>query len=215
MLMQLEKPASRRRELTFLVSLGLHCLALIALLHRAQPIFVAPSSVQRGNGLHSYGVVYLAQSNADRIPSKPAPVVPDRARPTSHSLAAPVQPRAQQPSPVPSGDSADPSARAGNPFGSLATGPAAGQDVRPAYPTVFPDPPVSRWDFPSGFQGDVIVEVTIDRFGNVVETRLLQGLRTDVDQKVIATVQHWRYHPAMVDGQPVASRHDVHFHYPA
>ncbi len=214
MLMQLDKPAGRRRELTFLFSLGLHCLVLILLLHRAQPIFVAPSSVQRGNGLHSYGVVYLAQSSADR--SKPAPVLPDRVRTLLPSLAATVQPKAPPtPTPVPPGDSPDASARAGNPFGSLATGPAAGQDVRPAYPTVFPDPPISRWDFPSGLQGDVIVEVTIDRFGSVVETRLLQGLRSDVDQKVIATVQHWRYHPAMVDGEPVASRNDVHFHYPA
>jgi protein TonB len=79
---------------------------------------------------------------------------------------------------------------------------------------VFPDPPVARSEFPEGFQGDVIVEVTIDKQGNVVSLRLLHGIGQGIDDKVMATLRNWRYKPAMMDGEPIAEKHDVHFHYP-
>jgi TonB family protein len=96
----------------------------------------------------------------------------------------------------------------------LFAGPLDGHDVRPAYPIEFPNPPVSRADFPEGFQGDVIVEVTIDKLGNVIEMKLLHGVGRGIDEKVMATLRSWRYKPAMMDGEPVAEKHDVHFHYP-
>ena len=80
---------------------------------------------------------------------------------------------------------------------------------------VFPDPPVSRSDFPEGFQGDVIVEVSIDKLGNVIGERLLQGVGRDIDEKIMATLRNWHYKPATMDGEPIAEKHDVHFHYPS
>jgi protein TonB len=80
---------------------------------------------------------------------------------------------------------------------------------------VFPDPPVFPWQVPNGLTGDVIVEVTIDAQGAVTDTRLLQSLKPDIDEKVVATVRNWRFSPATVDGVAISSRQDVHFHFPS
>lgn len=101
---------------------------------------------------------------------------------------------------------------AGTDLGLFAYGLINGHDVRPALPVVFPDPQVS---LPSGLQGDVVVEVTIDDRGNVIATKLLQGIDHSIDDTIIATLQTWRFHPATLDGQPIPSQHDVHFHFPS
>ena len=105
-------------------------------------------------------------------------------------------------------------ARAGTPIGSLYHGPGSGNEARPALPLVFPDPAVYSWQL-GGLQGDVIVEVTIDEQGNVTETRVLQSLQQNIDDKVIATLKSWRFRPATVDGVAISSRQDVHFHFPS
>ncbi len=61
----------------------------------------------------------------------------------------------------------------------------------------------------------MIVEVTIDTQGNVTETRVLQSLQQEIDDKVIATLRNWRFRPATVDGVAISSRQDVHFHFPS
>ena len=103
--------------------------------------------------------------------------------------------------------------RSGTEFGSV--GSVTGTEARPALPVVFPDPAIFPWQLPNGLTGDVIVEVTIDDQGAVTDTRLLQSLKPDIDQKVVATVRNWRFRPATVDGVAISSRQDVHFHYPS
>jgi protein TonB len=61
----------------------------------------------------------------------------------------------------------------------------------------------------------VIVEITIDAQGIVVAERLLQGLGHGVDERVIAVLRDWRYHPATRNGVPIPSKYDVHFHFPS
>jgi TonB family protein len=95
------------------------------------------------------------------------------------------------------------------------SGPATGREARPALPLVFPDPAIYPWQLPSGMQGEVVVEVTIDAQGTVTDTRVLQSFKQDIDEKVIATVRNWRFRPATVDGLPISSRQDVHFHFPS
>jgi protein TonB len=94
-------------------------------------------------------------------------------------------------------------------------GPITGHEVHVAYPIVYPDLPIARTELPSDVQGDVVIEVTIDSQGNVVETRILQAIGHGIDEKIVATLRHWRYQPATLDGVPVASKHDVHFHFPS
>jgi protein TonB len=113
------------------------------------------------------------------------------------------------------GEVADKNAAAGTPYGSLYEAMAQGHDVKPAIPFEFPSPDVSHAELPDGFSGDVIVEVTIDRDGTVTDMKLLKSIAPHIDQKVLAAVQRWKFRPAVMDGTPIASKHDVHFHFPS
>ena len=93
--------------------------------------------------------------------------------------------------------------------------PLTGHEVIPALPQVFPDPAVSRADLPPGVQGDVVVEVTIDEQGNVVELKLIRGIGYGIEDRVLATLRQWRFRPASKDGVTIASQHIVTFHYPS
>jgi len=61
----------------------------------------------------------------------------------------------------------------------------------------------------------VIVEVTIDEKGDVVDEKLLKGIGYGIEEKVLAVLRQWHFRPAMQNGVTVASQHIVHFHYPA
>ncbi len=78
----------------------------------------------------------------------------------------------------------------------------------------FVNPEVSRSELPPGVQGDVVVEVTIDARGNIVQKRILQRLGYGIDEKVLAALEGWRFTPATQDGVPISSQHDIHFHFP-
>jgi TonB family protein len=82
-------------------------------------------------------------------------------------------------------------------------------------PLVFPDPAIYPWQLANGLQGEVVVEVTIDTSGSVTDTRILQSLKQDIDEKVIATLRTWHFKPATVDGVAISSRQDVHFRFPS
>ena len=107
------------------------------------------------------------------------------------------------------------SAEAGSELGSAYGGPTSGEEVKPALPAAFHDLKIYRSELPSGVQGDVIVEVTIDAQGAVVEEKLLQGLGHGVDERVIAVLRDWRFHPATRNGVAVPSKYDMHFHFPS
>jgi TonB family protein len=123
-------------------------------------------------------------------------------KPVAHKIA-----KAQVANPV-----AEP-LQAGSPQGSLPDGPTVGFVREPALPIVGPDVP--RASLPAGIQGDVIVEITIDTQGNVAETRVLQSLGPEVDEKVVATLHTWHFRPATTDGVANVSKQDVHFHFPS
>jgi TonB family protein len=106
-------------------------------------------------------------------------------------------------------------AEAGSENGSAYDGLASGDEVKPALPVAFQDLKIPRSELPSGIQGDVVVEITIDAQGTVVEERLLQGLGHQVDDRVIAVLRDWRFHPATRNGVAIPSKHDVHFHFPS
>jgi len=125
-----------------------------------------------------------------------------------HLQRAPLKAEKSQP-----GDTLQ-TARAGSAYGSLAEGPIDGSEIRPALPVAFVSPEISRSELPAGVQGDVVVEVTIDARGNIVEKRILQRIGYGIDEKVLAALEGWRFTPATQDGVPIPSRHDVHFHFP-
>jgi len=181
-------------------------------LHNPKIIDIAPAWLAYGNGAHTYKLVYFPDTDKD------SPVQP--AKLTFPRQASKARPQPQQPKPVPPQEIADAEAgdhetHAGSPLGTLIDGPISGHEVHVAYPTVYPDPPVDRAELPRDLVGDVVIEVTIDSQGNVVETKIVQAIGHGIDEKIEATLRHWHYQPATLDGSPVASRHDVHFHFPS
>src|SRR5215467_9677081 len=172
------QPAGRwfRNYRLIAVSVLVHLGLLVGiLLHRARVEELVASELAYGNGEHSYRVVYVAPGDEPVSP-------PDN----SLGLSAKVAPRRQRvptpknrekPQPV-SADAevASQQSRAGSPLGTLIEGPIVGHEVHVAYPVVFPDPAIARSQLPAGLQGDVVVEVTIDAQGNVIETRIVQAI---------------------------------------
>jgi TonB family protein len=217
MFAELQWPGRKRWNRSVAASFGLHCAVLLFLVYRAAPVFVMPSDVDHGipGSSGSVSIVYLAPVGPERTNS--AAEKPAFALHTSATAPKPpqVKSQAQQPDVPTQQDAHEQTARGGSPWGRVPGSPVTGDEVVPALPEVFPDPPVSRADLPTGVEGDVIVEVTIDAQGNVIETKLLQGIGYGVEQKVIAVLQRWHFRPAMRDGVTIASQHIVHFHYPS
>lgn len=193
---EVPKPPNRRSRIALFSSFAVHCVVVFMWLHRP-PAFIQPSSIAWG--MHG---------TAEKITYFP-PAPQSRAAEKQHVLHF-----KQEKKPVPVAPPVQ-SARAGSEEGSMFSGPATGREARPALPLIFPDPAIFPWQLPSGMQGEVVVEVTIDAQGTVTDTRVLQSLKQDIDEKVIATVRNWRFRPATVDGLPISSRQDVHFHFPS
>lgn len=102
--------------------------------------------------------------------------------------------------------------RSGTSFGLFDKGVIAQHISKPALPREFPDVP--RQGLPQNINGNFIVEVTIDEEGKVIQTRVVESVAPAVDDRVIATVEHWRFTPATVDGIPIVSKQDLYFHFP-
>ncbi len=202
----------RAVAVSVLAHLGL--LAVI-LFHHREPIELIPLSLENGSGTHSYHIIYAPSDGQDSpredkitlAHSAPAP----RRRPKPSPLKLPSDHLAVPPD----AEASDHNTRAGSALGTMIDGPIEGHEVHVAFPVVFPDPPVARSELPRDLKGDVIVEVTIDAQGNVVETRIVQAIGYGIDEKIVAALRQWRYQPATLDGVPVASKHDVHFHFPS
>jgi len=193
-------------------SLIAHFLFLGWVLHSPAPIFVAPSLVTKGAAGSSLTRIYFGGQTgiAQAHPAPHAFLRQAKPRPTNHlpPLSAKMQKgNATASSLAPEGTAA------GSPYGSLSYGPRAGFEVRPALPVVSFDP-VIQPELVNGITGDVIIEITIDSVGNIVEMKVLQSLGPAVDQRVLAAVEKWHFIPATREGVPIPSKQDVHYHFP-
>ncbi len=190
-------------------SLGLH-VVLLYLVISAGPRFIQPSSIAFGNAGSgtSAEIIYLGPSAVPHQTRLSAP------RPKTKHRAAPKL-TAPKTTEEPSLDAPVESARAGSILGSSSTGQSTGYESRPALPVVFPNPAVDRSDIPSGVAGDVVVEVTIDEKGNVAGAKVLESLGYGLEDKVLEALKNWRFTPATMNGVAIASRQDVHFHFPS
>jgi TonB family protein len=192
-------------------------LALLAVivLHRPPVIPLVPTWLANGEGTHSYRVIYAPPDGEDAPADAKLmlshKVAPKRQHPKRSSPKPPLE-HLQVPADA---QASDQNLRAGSALGTTIDGPIEGHEVHVAYPVVYPDPPVARGDLPRDLKGDVIVEVTIDAQGNVVETRVVQAIGHGIDEKIVTALRQWHYQPATLDGVPVASKHDVHFHFPS
>ena len=205
-------PAVPKRRVTWLlVSLALHFVFLGWLLHSPPPIFVAPSSVVRGEAGSALTRIYFGgDSGVSQEQPKP-PLTWQRAqkKATAHRLDPPsakLELGNETASNRPGGPAA------GSLYGSLSYGTVTGPEIRPALPIVSPDP-VFGSDV-SGIEGDVIVEITIDEQGTIVQKVVLRSLGPAVDERVLAALEKWHFTPASKNGIPIPSKQDVYYHFP-
>jgi TonB family protein len=200
-----------KRKAALAGSFVLHCIVLAVLVWR--PVrMVTPRLVLRGEEGTSTVLVY--------VPSREA--VPRQTVAQAHSSLRVPRPKkrivneAKAPNAVEEATgSTQQTTQAGSFYGSQYNGLSTGHEVRPALPVSGDRPTITSSELPRGIQGDVIVEITIDVRGNVIESKLLKTIGYGIDQKVLATLQNWRFTPATQDGVAIASQQDVYFHFPS
>jgi protein TonB len=207
---------ARRRRWGFSLStsLAIHVFVVAILYWPKASIFVKPILLAHGEGgsaapislvLYVPSDLQLAEANKPPLLSLPvsAHKKPQKTKLRKRTNVLEAEDKPASP------------AEAGSEQGSAYDGATSGDEVKPALPVAFQDLKIPRSDLPSGVQGDVIVEITIDAQGAVVEERLLQGLGHGVDERVIAVLHDWRFRPATRNGVAISSKHDVHFHFPS
>jgi TonB family protein len=208
-------------------SVAAHGLFLLWLVHPASPKLVAPSFVVHGeHGEHIAHLYWPSQRTEIKTDASPGTSAADTQQQLNARLTwrrrAKAAKTAERELPRPRiglddqtsapGEAAQ-ARPAGSPLGTVLEGPLTGEEVRPALPVVSPDPHVASDELGS-LQGDVIVEVTIDEHGNIVQKVVVQSLTPAIDSKVLEALENWRFRPATRNGIAIASKQDVYYHFP-
>jgi TonB family protein len=81
----------------------------------------------------------------------------------------------------------------------------------PAFPVFSPRPPVVDRSLLPDSNQEVVVDVKVSAAGDVLEATLVKGIGNGLDQIVLDTVKTWRFHPATVNGSPVATEAELIF----
>ncbi|MGC2616918.1 MAG: TonB family protein [Terracidiphilus sp.] len=84
-------------------------------------------------------------------------------------------------------------------------------DIHPAFPVFSPHPPVTDRSLLPSSEQKIVVDVSVDAFGQVVSESLVKGLGNNLDRIVLETVRTWRFQPATLNGKPVATEAELIF----
>ena len=209
-----QRPGRNRWNLSLTGSVAVHGVILWVLCLRPTAVFVKPSVIAHGDRGASTVLYFTPPGNQQTL-------VTERSRHFSARLYLPVQKKTRFNAKITNQKSVQPenvepvsAASAGSPNSSDLYGDTTGADVRPAIELSNVDPPISRSDIPSGVEGYVKVEISIDEQGKVIGTKLITGLGHGIDEKVLATIQnYWHYRPATRDGVPIPSKYDARWYY--
>jgi len=216
----------RRRILSLAASVALHLACIGFVLYAAAPRLLVSSSKVAGRGEKFVAHIYLPnqknQSANDAVGSgHSAKQAAERAR-KQLQLRARLRSKTK-PVPLPLAESqsepmSEPTMAANQPQAAGSSDGSAfdstsSDEVRIALPVVSADPFVDRSEL-GGRQGDVVVEITIDDKGNIVSKQVVKSFSPEIDNKVLAALQNWRFVPATRNGVPIASKQDVHYHFP-
>ena len=85
------------------------------------------------------------------------------------------------------------------------------ESANPAFPVFSPRPPVSDRSLLPASELQVVVDVKVSAIGEVLEATLVKGIGNGLDQIVLDTVKTWRFHPATLNGNPVATEAELIF----
>jgi TonB family protein len=97
------------------------------------------------------------------------------------------------------------------PHSSAAGNGADQQNADPAFPVFSPRPAVADRSLLPASNQEVVVDVKVSAAGDVLEATLVKGIGNGLDQLVLDTVKTWRFHPATVNGNPVATEAELIF----
>jgi TonB family protein len=96
-----------------------------------------------------------------------------------------------------------------------------GSDARNAtfpFPVFSPKPPVTERALLPSTDQQVVIDVTLNEAGEVVGENLVKRIGNSLDEIAMNIVKTWRFQPATLNGQAVASEAEVIFtfgpHYP-
>ena len=194
-----------------LLSIAAHggVFALVVVLGNAlRSSVVEPTSLQQLAKLEVAGGPHAART--------PQPVMdvgahtkhPEPTPETSKKTILPVE----RPAPKLAGGGAPKDPTEGDGTGKAYTGNGdADEDARPAFPVYSPRPAVTDRALLPGSEQKIVVAVDVDSLGNVTSEKLVRGMGNKLDQMVLEIVMTWRFHPATVNGKPVASEAEVIF----
>jgi len=232
MFAQFDSVAAPKQRRLLAASLALHGLLLAWLLHTPDPVLLSASSVALGRNGNSVTRVYWPTPTSDdskasspmtatqvyrhqrlgheKLLWKNTSQVPKLAMPQTPLALSGQEDQAKTATLSNLGHGAP----AGPTYGTLNRGPAFGDEIRIALPTTTADPVVYPWELPDS-EGKVVVEITIDERGEIVQKTVLQGLGPRIDDKVLAALQNWHFHPATRNGVAIASKQDAIFHFRA
>ncbi len=232
MFAQPKSETSRRQRKVLAGSLALHGLLFAWLLHAPEPLLLNPTSIALGRNGRVLTQLYWPSQTPDDSSTSSSDHATEVYRhqrlghekltskriPTSAKLPLPNAPL------PPSGveDNAKVAtlsrlghgATAGLPYGTLPGGPVYGDEIRPALPVATSDPVAYPWELPPS-EGRVVVEITIDERGEIVRKTVLESMGSKLDQKVLAALENWHFHPATQNGVAIASKQDAIFHFRA
>lgn len=225
MFVQLSRSAAKRQRWVRTGSLILHAAVLAWLLRSPEPRLISPESVALGQNGTSVTRLYWSSKNPDDSTHSSSDLARERYRhqrlgqklawkaPTP-KLSAPETPVArteeQDNSQTQTLSALGHGAQAGQNYGTLSRGSIFGDEVRPALPTSTSDPVVYPWQLPNA-PGNEVIEITIDERGEIVRKTVLQSLGPDIDNKCLAALENWHFHPATRNGTPIPSKQDAIF----
>lgn len=227
---QMSPALARRQRWLLFGSIAFHGAILAVLLHEPEPLLLNPVSVALGHNGTSITRLYWATKSPDKSrhsSSETATVHYRHQRFGQSPLVFNAQQEAQFRKPLPRADTekhdnaasqtlsaAGHGIQAGLRYGTLQRGQLYGEELMPALPIQTSDPAVFPWQLPLT-AGNEVIEITIDERGDIVKKTVLQSLGADIDDKCLAALDNWRFHPATRNGSPIASKQDAIFPFKA
>jgi TonB family protein len=232
MFVQLNPRTARKQRQVVAASVALHGLLFAWLLHGPEPQLLNPTSVALGRNGRVLGQIYWPTRSPDDSTTSSSDRATERYRHqrmgheklTWKRIPAPAKLPPPSTALSPSGVEDDAKAAtlshlghgatAGLPYGTVPGGPVYGDEIRPALPVTTADPVAYPWELPES-EGRVVVEITIDERGEIVRKMVLESMGSKLDQKVLAALESWHFHPATHNGIAIASKQDAIFHFHA
>ena len=83
--------------------------------------------------------------------------------------------------------------------------------VPPAFPIFSPTPPSRTAPSSPSSEQKIVVDVSVDAFGQVISENLVKGMGTRLDKLSWEPVKTWRFQPATLNGKPVATEAELIF----